>query len=253
VLHGLRQNEFPNLRGYAYSRSKPGADLLLYVLNDDKKDPILDAWQYGLGRVIAFTANPADDAQAWVGWDGFGKFWSQLVHWAVREHTPWDYAIEVHRADGQVELSIHSFDDLDDGLLMARIFSDPDHATEIALTPRAPREFTGRLPALAGGRYPLTITKRSGTRTVSQRTEVIAVPADNEEPQEEFESAQPNLALLNELTSATGGAVDAPIRTIVGRKTGTQRIDHPLDWLFIPAAMLLFLTDVGIRRLRLAK
>lgn len=253
VLHGLRQNEFPNLRGYAYSRSKPGADVLLYVLNDDKKDPILDAWQYGLGRVIAFTASPADDAQAWVGWDGFGKFWSQLVHWAVREHTPWDYAIEVHRADGQVELSIHSFDDLDDGLLMARIFSDPDHATEIALTPRAPREFTGRLPALAGGRYPLTITKRSGTRQVSQRTEVIAVPAGNEEPQEEFESAQPNLALLNDLTSATGGAVDAPIRTIVGRKTGTQRMDHPLDWLFIPAAMLLFLTDVGIRRLRLVK
>ena len=36
-------------------------------------------------------------------------------------------------------------------------------------------------------------------------------------------------------------------------KPGTRRVDHPLDWLFIPAAMLLFLTDVGLRRLAPAR
>ena len=75
--------------------------MLLYVLARDKKDPVLAAWQYGLGRVVAFTASPEHDAEAWVGWEGFGKFWSQLVHWAVREQTPWDYALDVHRVDGQ--------------------------------------------------------------------------------------------------------------------------------------------------------
>jgi hypothetical protein len=76
------------------------------------------------------------------------------------------------------------------------------------------------------------------------------MPDSDEEPQEEFEADQPNLPLLNQLAAGTGGAVDAPIRTIVGRKPGTRRSNHPLDWLFVPAAMLLFLTDVGLRRLR---
>ncbi len=122
---------------------------------------------------------------------------------------------------------------------------------EIALTPRAPREFSAQLPPLPGGRYPLTLTKRSGKQQVSERTEMIDVPDRDEEPQEESETDQPNLALLNALTSATGGAVNAPIRTLVGRKAGTRRVDHPLDWLLIPAAMLLFLGDVGVRRMRL--
>jgi len=249
VLRGIKANDLPPLTGYAYARAKPGADLVLYVLARDKRDPLLGVWQYGLGRVVAFTASLDDDAETWVGWDGFGKLWSQLVHWAIREHTPWDYTLDVHRIDAETTLTVRSFDDIDDGLLLARIFETPDRATDVALVPRAPREFTARLPALPGGRYPLTITKRSGNQDVNQRTELVTIPARDEEPQEEFETSEPNLPLLQALTAATGGAVDAPIRTLVGRKPGTRRLDQPLDWVLIPTAMLLFLVDVGLRRL----
>jgi Ca-activated chloride channel family protein len=249
ALRGIKANELPDLNGYAYSRPKPGADVMLYVLARDKKDPILAAWQYGLGRVVTFTASLDDDAETWVGWDGFGKLWSQVVHWAVREQTPWDYALAVRRVDGHATLTLHSFDDEDDGVLMARVFPGIDQPFDVPFVPQAPREFVAHIPVLPGGRYPLTITKRAGNREVGQRTELITMPDSDEEPQEEFEADQPNLPLLNQLATATGGAVDAPIRTIVGRKPGTRRSDHPLDWLFIPLAMLLFLADVGFRRL----
>jgi len=248
MLRGIKASDLPVLSGYAYARPKSGADVLLYVTARDKKDPVLAAWQYGLGRVVAFTASP-DDAASWVGWEGFGKFWSQLVHWAVREQTPWDYALEVHRADGQASLALHTFGDIDDGVLIARLFVNTDKPQDLPLVPRAPREFTARLPALPAGRYPLTITTRLDSRDVHQRTEMITIPAADEEPQEEFEADRPNLALLQALTQPTGGAVDAPVRDIVGRKPGTRRIDHPLDWLLIPAAMLLFLAEVAVRRL----
>ncbi len=249
ALRGIKQNDLPSLHGYAYSRAKPGADVLLYVLARDKKDPVLAAWQYGLGRVATFAAGLDDDAEPWVGWDGFGKFWSQLVHWTVREQTPWDYALDVRRSEGQITLTVHSFGDLDDGLLMARLFSNPDRGVDIPLVPRAPRELTARLPELPGGRYPLTLTRRSGNQDVNQRTDLVTVPDRDEEPQEEFAADQPNLALLNALTAGTGGAVDVPIRNLVGRKPGTRRLDRPLDWLLLPAAMLLFLGDVALRRL----
>ena len=73
ALRGIKPNELPDLNGYAYARAKPGADVMLYVLARDKKDPILAAWQYGLGRVVTFTAGLDDDAETWVGWEGFGK------------------------------------------------------------------------------------------------------------------------------------------------------------------------------------
>ena len=105
------------------------------------------------------------------------------------------------------------------------------------------------MPALPGGRYPLLITKRSGARDVTQRTEVIEVPDTDDQPQEEFATLRPNLPLLKELAAATGGEVDAPVGQIVERELGTKRVVYPLNWLFIPAAMLCFLADVGIRRL----
>jgi len=249
ILRGIKANDLPTLSGYAYARPKSGADVLLAVLAHEKKDPVLAAWQYGLGRVVAFTASPDDDAETWVGWEGYGKFWSQLVHWAVREQTPWDYTLDVHRVDGQATVALHAFGDVDDGVLMARLFVTPDKPQDVPLVPRGPREFSGRLPAVPAGRYPLTITTRLGDRDVRQRTELITVPAADEEPQEEFEVDHPNLALLEALTQQTGGAVDAPVRSIVGRKPGTRRIDHPLDWLLIPVAMLLFLAEIAVRRL----
>jgi len=102
---------------------------------------------------------------------------------------------------------------------------------------------------LPGGRYPLTITRVTGDREVAQQTELVTVPDRDEEPQEECASDRPNLALLHALTEPTGGAVDAPIRAIAGRKPGSRRMDYPLDWFLLPAAMLLFLADVGLRRL----
>jgi hypothetical protein len=210
---------------------------------------LLAAWQYGLGRVVCFTAGLDDDAEAWVGWDGFGKFWSQVVHWAARDQTPSDYAFDVRRTDGEATVLIRTFTDTDGAVLVGRFFVDPDHAVEVPLAPVGPREFRGRLPAVAGGRYPMSVMLRKGGNEYYRRTEVLQVPATDDTPHEEFATAEPNVPLLRALAAGTGGQVDAPIPAIADRVAGTRRVDHPLDWLFVPAAMLLFLTDVAVRRL----
>ena len=155
----------------------------------------------------------------------------------------------MRRIDGEATLTLRSFADIDDGVLLARLYPTPDQPVDIPLMAEAPREFTGRLPQLPGGRYPLTVTTRSNGRDVNQRTELVEVPATDEDPQEEFEAEQPNVALLKTLAQATGGAFNAPVRELVGRALGSRRVDHPLEWLFIPLAMVLFLADIAGRRL----
>jgi Ca-activated chloride channel family protein len=249
LLRGIAQRDMPTLRGYAFARVKPGAEVPLFVLTRERKDPLLADWQYGLGRVVAFTAGLTDDAETWVGWPGFGKFWSQVVHWSVRNETPWDYALAVHRSDGVTELTIRSFDRDSGGVLLARLHVGDQDTVDVPLVPVAPRQFSGRLPSLPGGRYPLTIVRRRGEREVNQRTALVTIPDRDEPAQAERYGPGPDVALLTRLTGATGGRINPAVRDLVARKPGTRELLHGLDYLLVPLAMFLFLGDVAIRRM----
>jgi Ca-activated chloride channel family protein len=249
LLRGIPIEDLPPLTGYAFSRLKPGAEVALHVLTRDRKDPLLVAWQYGLGRVVAFAAALADDAETWPGWPGFGKLWSQAVHWSARSQTPWDYAVAVERSDGVTELSGRSFHASDGGALLARLHADDEHIVDIPLVPIAPRHFRGRLPNLAGGRYPLTMVNRRGESDVNQRSIVITIPDADQPDYEERFAPVPDTALLARLAEATGGKINPSLRELVGRKPGDRQLAHGLDYVLLPLAMALFLGDVAIRRL----
>src|SRR5262249_11440814 len=108
VMQGIEESQLPPLVGYAYAKPKDGADVLLRITRLERHDPLLTVWHYGLGRVAAFTASPTDDADQWIGWAEFTKFWSQLVHWSAREHTDDEYAIEARRVDGVTDIAVRT-------------------------------------------------------------------------------------------------------------------------------------------------
>ena len=145
------QVELPPLHGYAYARAKPRADVLVYVPGRADREPILAAWQYGLGRVAAFTADPSNDAEAWPGWDAYAKFWSQIMRWTMREQTPWDYAITAGRRDGKTKIMVTAFDPRQSGVLFARLHLSETSTEDLTLAPIAPRQFETELPAVPGG------------------------------------------------------------------------------------------------------
>ena len=78
---------------------------------------------------------------------------------------------------------------------------------------------------------------------MSQRTQVVTVPATDDTADAEFRRSEPDLALLGRLTSATGGALNASPDTLVEREPGTRAATHPLTRALVPLAMLLFLAD----------
>lgn len=249
ALQGIEEQQLPALAGYAYAKPKDGADILLRITRLERRDPLLAVWQYGLGRVAAFTASPTDDAEQWAGWPEFTKFWSQLVHWTAREHTDDELAIDARRSDGITELNVRTFGPTADGaVLVARLRIDDDTTREVDLTPSAPRLFSASLLDLRPGQYPLTIVKRTAGGAVSQHTEMLTVPSRDQSEQDELIRTTPNLALLTHLTDATGGVLNPPAGSLIERTPGTQRSVYPLDWLFLPLAMLLFLADTALRK-----
>ncbi|MBC8098175.1 MAG: VWA domain-containing protein, partial [Armatimonadetes bacterium] len=75
----------PPLLGYVGVTPKTAAQVILRAPNQFQ-DPILAAWQYGLGRSVAFMSDATGRwATNWVSWGEFSRFWGQTVRWTVNE------------------------------------------------------------------------------------------------------------------------------------------------------------------------
>ena len=250
LLDGIKEDTLPPLSGYAYARPKDDADVLLRVARAEHPDPLLAVWHVGLGRVAAFTASPGEDAERWVGWPGFSKFWSQLAHWTAREHGDDEVAVEARRDAGVTTFTVRTFGPTaDEATLTARLGLAGEQTREVDLVPREPRLFSASLLDVPPGRYPLTILKRGAAGSVVQTTQSVTVPATDSAADAEFARTAPDIGLLTQLTDATGGRLDAPPAALAEREAGTRRVGYSLDTLLLPLAMLLFLADTALRML----
>ena len=77
------------------------------VLTSDREDPVLAKWQYGLGRVIAWTAdNGSDLAAPWAMWEGYDEFWAAAVRWALPDPERRPLTVSTHRDGADMVLTV---------------------------------------------------------------------------------------------------------------------------------------------------
>ena len=82
IMEGVDASQFPSLRGYVSTTPKPSSQI---VLVSKLGDPLLSEWQYGLGRVVAWTSDAKNRwSTDWVGSPDFNRFWAQNGE----AHTP---------------------------------------------------------------------------------------------------------------------------------------------------------------------
>ncbi len=83
ILQGI--SNLPQLQGYVATTPRPPAQLIMRG-PEPFSDPLLAAWQYGLGRSVAFTSDASARWGAqWVTWEDYSRFWSQAVRWTLTE------------------------------------------------------------------------------------------------------------------------------------------------------------------------
>ena len=79
ILTGL--GALPQLDGYVATTPKPAAQV---VLTSSLDDPVLATWQYGLGRVVAWTSDALGLWTAnWLRWSDAARWWANLVTWTL--------------------------------------------------------------------------------------------------------------------------------------------------------------------------
>lgn len=246
ILQGLV--DFPSLDEYMLTKPKDGAEVQLYTDAYTEHDPLLTTWQYGLGKVVVVTFDPSGSGSVdWIRWEGFGKFWSQAVRWAIRDETPWDYRLSAYQRGERTVLQAESYDSEEDTLIQVRLPRGAQ-TDELTLLPVAPRIYETTLPGKRQGSFPVILLKRRGGKIINQKNETVMVRRAPGESLDEYRQQHPNRDLLRELADGTGGRIDPDFQELVAQKReGQKKLIHPLDSYLITAALFLLLGDIALR------
>jgi len=249
ILRGLDAG-LPQLRGYNGTTIKPAAQTVLVTARDD---PLLAQWQYGLGRSVAWTSDSTGRwAKDWVAWNGFNRFFSQLVSWTFPgEETG---GIEASFETTGSKAGLHVVSVGPDGsprdfYATSAVIVGPDlEPRSVNLVQIAPGVYEAPLGELDPGAYAVRITQTlPGASPLGRTVGLVARTAA------EYRQLGANEPFLASLRAATGGTVIA---------TATDPWIHDLTvtdqsrelWpLLLILALLLWPLDIALRRMSLGR
>ncbi|NLF32374.1 MAG: VWA domain-containing protein [Planctomycetes bacterium] len=236
----------PRLRGQVATTLKGRATLLMHGPRPD--DPLLAKWQYGLGKTVAWTSDARGKwAGQWVSWEGFSKFWLQVVRWAMRNanlDSPVTGWVQVNGQRGSITADAidPTGEPMNDLALEALVVSsDPDtppQQTPLRLV--GPGRYEGQFQADRVGAYIVTLVDGAGTPVDATGAVMSYSP--------EYRVREPDRAALAEMAHISGGRVLTDLNDLFA-PTGADVFTYtPIALPLVALAMVLFFSDIVVRR-----
>jgi uncharacterized membrane protein len=257
IVEGL--SSIPLLKGYIASTEKQTATV---ILRGPEDDPILAAWQYGLGRSVAFTSDATSRwAAEWIGWDGYADFWNQVVRWTISESGPNNIELHVVERGEQAVLVADVRDNRGDYLnglhLDAAIVGTGLETTRLSLRQVAPGRYETVFTPEKEGAYFITVAGSTPDGTGVQAQQSVmqttgwVLSYSAEYRADTFDAGQDDpVNLLKRIARITGGTSlqDHPTNAFL-HNLDQEQAAQPIWPYFILAALILLPFDVAIRRL----
>ncbi|MEA2595081.1 MAG: hypothetical protein QOF01_1550 [Thermomicrobiales bacterium] len=249
IMTGFDPEELPMLDGYDFAEAKPNAQV---VLTSERDDPVLAKWQFGLGRVVAWTADDGSDfALDWQSWPRYDEFWMSMVRWALPDPENRSIQVGVEREGPEAVVTVNAVGEQGDYVDLAKTkatITSPGGAVtaDVPLYQSGPGEYQMRVAAPEAGAYKVELQQQRGDETLNELAG-FAVP-----PSPELQPSPNGVGLLAALAARTGGRVlsmDEPGDVFTGSGlSGTALRDYRPVW-FVPltAAFALLLVELAIR------
>lgn len=248
ILSGFAPEELPALDGYDFVEAKPDAQV---ILTSDRDDPVLAKWQFGLGRVVAWTAdNGVDLAADWANWERADEFWSSLVRWTLPDPEQRSLRVRVTNEGPAAVLTVESPTGRSGSSLstLTATITSPggEVLSEQPMSQSGPGTFQLQVPAAEPGAYQIELRHDQGGVTTTELSS-FAVP-----PSPELQPAPGAQALLEAMAARTGGRVlslDDPSPAFAPTDAAGVALQEyrPLWQIPLTAALALFLVEIALR------
>lgn len=235
----------PFLLGYVTTRLKPTAEAWLAT---ETGEPLLATWRYGLGQTGAWTSDARNRwAVEWLRWDGFGKFWAQVVRQLARSEAVRKFPVELREEGDEMVFRVDTVDASGrflGGLDGEIVVSAPDGVRrELVLEKTAAGHYEARWKAGLVGAWNMQAVFKSKGEIVERQSVGLVTGYP-----EEFVPQAPDEELLRFLAEETGGAYGAEAEAMLWEDERSATEERELwPWL-AGVALLLFLIDVVLKR-----
>jgi Ca-activated chloride channel homolog len=250
AIEGTGVERAPYLHGYVSTKPKPQSEV---ILASDLGEPILARWRVGTGTSVAWTSDVKNRwSTEWIRWNGYPKFWAQLVRTSMRRKVYDSYDMYTSVEDGRAQIVVDAVD-VDD-----RFVNDLDTELEIVDPDTSKTVRTVPMIQTAAGRYEAdfaierygsfmlkAVHKRDG-RTVAESMGAVALPYPRE-----FLATTPDLEPLKHTALVSGGFDDAePERMFKPLDESMKYTQDLWPWILLFVAGLL-IVDTYLKRVRL--
>lgn len=239
----------PALYGYVATSARANSQT---ILQSAQEDPILAEWNYGLGKVVAFTSDATGRwAKEWVKWDGFARFWLNAVSFVENQPVASQANATVLENGETAVLQVDVRDDQSGGYLnseeMTATILNPDGSKQtIQLQQTAPGRYVSEFLPTNEGSYQITVTTRRGedVQRVANFGWVYGYSP-------EYGQLEPDPDALLRVAAAADGRllVSADPATLFAHTLDAPGVRQPLWPLLLAVALFLLPFDIAIRRL----
>jgi Ca-activated chloride channel homolog len=238
LFKGIDFQTAPDLLGYVATKPKDTSEILLEA--PDRKDPVLVRWQYGLGKTALFASDVKDRwAVDWLHWSGYPKLWSQLVRQTIRTRADSGIDLNVVRDRDAAKITVHAINN--ELKAQLRVVRPDESVGDVPMHQAGPGSYEAVLPLKQKGSYLFRLVGDSGgpskTLTYSSPLEDDFYPPDTD--------------LLKAISNETKGEFQPEPEDIFGAEGATTSLPVPL-WPYLAGlALVLYMADVFLRRVRL--
>ncbi|MCC6221707.1 MAG: VWA domain-containing protein [Deltaproteobacteria bacterium] len=243
-------SDFPPVLGFVETLPKKGSELELITQKDETNFPIMASWNYGDGKVIAYTSDANGRwSNPWIEWPSFNKFWIEIFEASKsksnenRKDVDFDLRHYVDRGDLVLDLAIFdtALKTKSSAPISAKIL-DPNGEVNV-------REFE----AIAKGRFKTNIEKaRPGDYKIDIKYGKIDLPTAAVTITGDVFGERKGLGIdvkkLSEIAFLSGGSLN-PAPADLLRKVRTIKEERPLHTPLIIAAFVLILMEALAREL----
>lgn len=264
-LKGIGITAAPLLRGYTSTQLAPAPAEM--ILASDRGEPILARRPLGLGWSLAWTSDfKTRWATDWLRWRQFGPFIAQLV----REHQKTDdkeiRPMKVEVVGDEVVATLEAYNEREgfdsslESVLNVRFISGPQAGeTKVAQGEQkfvsfsrvAPGLYQARAPLPEFGSYAIKAVHRTRASDGNLRPAGVSFASSARPYPEEFRDLKARPEALKKWAKLGGGQFDPRAEQLFSAQGDAVEFDKGRQNDFIFLALLLFLLDLLVRRVRL--
>jgi Ca-activated chloride channel family protein len=255
-LRGIALQTAPLLHGYVATQLKPPP--AQQILASDQGEPILARWRVGLGWSLAWTSDVKNNWSVdWLRWNEFGRFWGQLVREHMRTKHRRELDMDASVSNGRAFVSVDAFGangGFDNDMQSTLIATGPlpgGERREVPLRQTAPGRYQADFELDGYGSFLLRAEHYKVDANGQKASVGVSFGQVSQPYPREYATLEPDRALLERAALASGGQFQPQLATLFDPNGEVITYQQPLWPRFILAALVCFILDLLMRRVRL--